>query len=201
MQVSYSCVKKNISFFSKQMMVALGLLALPITLKLEKVANAQPAAVPAPALPIKPIQPVTSDPRTIRLKKFFSHLHCPVVSLSQEFVNAADDSQLDWRLLPSISVIESGGGKQYRNNNIFGWDQGLQLFPTIRSGIHEVAYRLGKSSLYKNRDVMGKLRLYNPDATYADRVLAVMQRISPLADLKPVSRLVRRNNEFVYATD
>lgn len=203
MQVSYTCLKKNIRFFSKQMMVALGLLALPITLKLEKVADAQPAAVPVPttALPMKPVQPVPSDPRTVRLKKFFGRLHCPVISLSQEFVNAADDNQLDWRLLPSISVIESGGGKQYRNNNIFGWDQGLQFFPTIRSGIHEVAYRLGKSSLYKNRDVLGKLRLYNPDATYADRVLAVMQRISPVADLKPVSRLIRRNNEFVYATD
>lgn len=181
-------------------MVAVGLLALPITLRLEKVADAQPPK------PVKPVQPVSSDPhpsdpRTVRLKKFLGHLHCPVAPLADEFVNAADDNQLDWRLLPSISVIESGGGKAYRNNNIFGWNNGSSLFPTIRTSIHEVAYKLGRSSLYRNRDVIGKLKLYNPDTTYADRVLAVMHRISPVVDLKPAFRLVRRNNEFVYATD
>jgi hypothetical protein len=198
MQVSYTCLKKKASFFSKQLMVAVGLLALPITLRLEKVAQAQPVR------PVKPVQPVSADhrsadPRAVRLKRFLGRLHCPIAPLADEFVNAADDNQLDWRLLPSISVIESGGGKAYRNNNIFGWNNGLQLFPTIRTGIHEVAYKLGRSSLYKNRDVVGKLRLYNPDTTYTDRVLAVMQRISPVADLKPASRLIRRNNEFVYA--
>jgi flagellum-specific peptidoglycan hydrolase FlgJ len=116
-------------------------------------------------------------------------------------VNAADDNHLDWRLLPSISVIESGGGKAYRNNNIFGWNNGLSLFPSIRSGIREVAYKLGKSSLYRNRDAVAKLHLYNPDPTYAERVLAVMQRISPVVNVRPVGRLIQRNNGFVYATD
>ena len=195
MQVSYTCLRGKLSFFSKQLMVAVGLLALPITLRFEKVAEARPAP------PMKPAPPVNTDPRTDRLKKFFGRLHCPVAPLADEFVNAADDNQLDWRLLPSISVVESGGGKAYRNNNIFGWDNGLQLFPTVRSSIHEVAYKLGKSALYRNRDVLGKLRMYNPDSTYADRVLAVMRRISPVVDLKPAFRLVQRNNEFVYAAD
>jgi hypothetical protein len=195
MQVSYTRLGKGLPFFCKRMAVALGLLALPITLRLEKMADAKP--VP----PMKPIQPVGLDPRTDRLKKFLNRLHCPVAPLADEFVNAADDNQLDWRLLPSISVIESGGGKAYHNNNIFGWDNGGQLFLTVRSGIREVAYKLGKSSLYRNRDVMGKLRLYNPDESYPSRVLAVMHRISPVVNLKPASSLVRRNNEFVYATD
>jgi hypothetical protein len=199
MQVSYTCLKKKASFFSKQLMVAVGLLALPITLRLEKVADAQPVRPVKPLAP--PAQPVNPDPRTVRLKKFLNRLHCPVAPLADEFVNAADDNQLDWRLLPSISVIESGGGKAYHNNNIFGWNNGSSLFPTIRSGIHEVAYKLGRSSLYRNRDAVAKLRLYNPDPTYAERVLAVMHRISPVADLKPVFRLIQRNNEFVYATD
>jgi hypothetical protein len=200
MQVGYTCLKGKASFFSKQLMVALGLLALPITLRLEKVADARPVK------PVKPVQPVggdpqSTDPRTVRLKKFLGHLHCPVAPLADDFVNAADDNQLDWRLLPSISVIESSGGKTYRNNNIFGWNNGLQLFPTIRTGIHEVAYKLGRSSLYRDRDVVGKLRIYNPDPSYTDRVLSGMQRISPVVNLKPASRLMRRNNQFVYAAD
>jgi hypothetical protein len=124
-----------------------------------------------------------------------------VVNLAEDFVHAADDNHLDWRLLPSISVVESGGGKAYRNNNIFGWNQGLQLFPTIRAGINTVAFKLGKSPLYRDRDSVGKLRIYNPDESYAGLVLSVMNRISPVAQLKPVRTVVRRQNEFIYATD
>jgi hypothetical protein len=201
MQVDYTCFTKKASFFSKQLMVAVGLLALPTPFRLEQLADAQPVK------PVKPAQPIGGDAdasqsvdiRTTRLKKFLGQLHCPVAALADEFVNAADDNQLDWRLLPSISVIESGGGKAYRNNNIFGWNNGASLFPTIATSIHEIAYKLGRSTLYRNRDVVGKLRLYNPDTTYVDRVLSVMRRISPVAELKPASRLIRRNNEFVYA--
>lgn len=132
---------------------------------------------------------------------FFSSLRCPVLGLAEEFVHAADDNHLDWRLLPSISVIESGGGKAFRNNNIFGWDNGNQMFPTIRAGLNTVAFKLGKSTLYRNRDVRGKLRLYNPDESYAGKVLSVMNRISPVVNLKPVQRLVQSQNEYVYVTN
>ena len=71
-----------------------------------------------------------TDPRTVRLKKFLTKLHCPVAYLSEEFVRAADDNHLDWRLLPSIAIIESGGGKAYirEKNNIFGWGGGEIYF-------------------------------------------------------------------------
>jgi hypothetical protein len=177
-------------------MIVAGLIALPITMRLERVAHARPLpSRPAPEPPAK------ADARTVRLTAFFSKLHCPVTYLAQDFIDAADDNQLDWRLLPSISVIESGGGKAARNNNIFGWDNGNQLFPTLRAGINHVAFKLGKSALYRNRDSVGKLRLYNPDETYVDKVLDVMNRISPVANLEPVTRLIRRQNEFVYAAN
>jgi hypothetical protein len=177
-------------------MIVAGLIALPITMRLERVAQAKSLpARPGPEPAIKP------DPRTVRLTAFFSKLHCPVTYLAQDFVEAADDNQLDWRLLPSISVIESGGGKAARNNNIFGWDNGNQFFPTLRAGINHVAFKLGKSALYRNRDSVGKLRVYNPDESYVDKVLDVMNRISPVVNLEPVSRLVRRQNEFMYAAN
>jgi|SRR5579875_3782794 len=197
MHVSYSCIRKKLSLFSKQLTVMAGLVLLPITLRLEKV-----QAKPAP--PVTPRQPLTApnpDPRIIRLKKFFARLHCPVLELADDFVHAADENQLDWRLLPSISVIESGGGKAYRNNNVFGWNNGQQLFPSIRAGIHTVAFKLGKSPLYEHRDSVGKLRLYNPNEDYVNSVVQVMNRISPVENLRKVQHIVRRQNEFVYATD
>jgi hypothetical protein len=194
MRLGYSWLGKRFSSFSKQLMVVgIGLFALPLTVRTEK------RLPPVEPVPAKRIEPVSPDPRTVRLKRFFTKLHCPVSDLADEFVHAADDNRLDWRLLPSISVIESGGGKAYRNNNIFGWNQGLEMFPTIRAGIHEVAFKLAKSRLYQNRDVLGKLRLYNPDESYARAVLTVMNRISPTVDLEPVRELVQYPHEFEYA--
>jgi hypothetical protein len=193
MRIGYSWLRKRLPSFSKQLMVAVGLFALPLTMRTEK---RPPPVEPVPA---KRLEPVSPDPRSVRLKKFFTKLHCPVSDLADEFVHAADDNRLDWRLLPSISVIESGGGKAYRNNNIFGWNQGLQIFPTVRAGIHEVAFKLAKSPLYQNRDLLGKLRLYNPDESYPDAILTVMNRISPTVNLQPVRTLVQYPHEFEYA--
>jgi hypothetical protein len=198
MKVSYRLVKTNLSFASKQLMVAVGLLLLPITVCFEKAASspkpkdltkAPEHLIPAP------------DARTERLKKYLSRLHCPVSYLAADFVRAADDNDLDWRLLPSISVIESGGGKAYKNNNIFGWDNGDHFFSTIRSGIHEVAYKLGRSPLYRRRSVFGKLRLYNPNEEYATNVMTVMNRISPVVQLKAASDITRPQTRLAFATD
>ncbi|HEY7307345.1 MAG TPA: hypothetical protein VH601_24690 [Bryobacteraceae bacterium] len=195
MQVPYSCIGKTLSVFSKRLMIVAGLITLPVAARLETVPNAKTAPARQPEKPVKP------DPRTVRLQKFFAKLHCPVLNMSEDFVHAADDNHLDWRLLPSISVIESGGGKAYRNNNLFGWDNGDQAFPTLRAGLNLVAYKLGKSPLYRDRDVAGKLRIYNPDTTYPQKVMDVMNRISPVVDLRPAERILRRQNEYVYATD
>jgi hypothetical protein len=195
MRVGYSCLQNKRSSLSKQLLVGLGLLVLPLVVRTEKL---PPPVNPVPA---KSTEPSKLDPRTVRLKKFLSQLHCPVLDLADEFVKAADDNQLDWRLLPSISVIESGGGKAYRNNNIFGWNQGLQEFPTIRAGIHTVAFKLAKSPLYRHRDLLGKLRLYNPNESYPGAVLSVMNRISPEVDLQPARRLVHmRTNSSMPRT-
>jgi len=196
MQVRYSCLGKRLSALSKQMMIVAGLVAVPVTAKLETV----PAVKPIPGKPPK-APAIKPDPRTVRLRSFFAKLHCPVLNLSEDFIHAADDNHLDWRLLPSISVIESGGGKAYRHNNLFGWDQGDQAFPSWRAGLNLVAYKLGRSPLYRNRDVMGKLRIYNPDASYPGKVLDVMNRISPVVDLRPPEKVIFRQNEFVYAGD
>ncbi|MCU1293323.1 MAG: hypothetical protein JWP08_2173, partial [Bryobacterales bacterium] len=39
------------------------------------------------------------------------------------------------------------------------------------------------SPLYRNRDVVGKLRVYNPNEGYVQQVLTVMNRISPAVDV------------------
>jgi len=141
-----------------------------------------------------------TDPRTIRLKKFLNKLHCPVAYLSEEFVRAADDNHLDWRLLPSIAIIESGGGKAYirEKNNIFGWGGGEVYFTSVSAGLHTVAHELGRAPLYRRHNSLGKLHLYNPDENYAQQVLAVMRRISPVTKLRSEEEIVKKDGEYVY---
>jgi hypothetical protein len=83
-------------------------------------------------------------------------------------------------LLPSISFIESTGGKAARNNNMFGWDSGNAEFATLAEGINVVAYRLAHSELYRDKDLDGVLATYNPDVEYAQKVKSVMRRIAPV---------------------
>jgi hypothetical protein len=159
--------------------VTAGLLALPFLPHREKPLSPEPMQIkqrqqqPTASIPSK------VDPRTARLSRFLAKLHCPVANLAAEFVAAADRNHLDWRLLPSISIIESGGGKAFRNNNIFGWGNGDLQFSSIKAGLQEVAYKLSRGPRYKNRDSVGKLHVYNPDEEYATRVVEVMNRIGP----------------------
>ena len=119
-----------------------------------------------------------NDARLLILKKFFEQRESPVARLSRDFLLAADRNRLDWRLLPSISIIESGGGKAFRNNNIFGWASCEQQFPSVRDGIHIVAGRLANSKLYKNKNLDAKLATYNSNSDYRPRVKSVMAQIS-----------------------
>ncbi|MCS6951522.1 MAG: hypothetical protein RMK57_03225 [Bryobacterales bacterium] len=118
-----------------------------------------------------------NDPRLLILREFFEERESPIGHLAKEFLLAADRHDLDWRLLPAIAVVESGGGKQYRHNNLFGWDNGEGQFGSLKEGIHHVAERLATSNLYRDKDLDELLRTYNPYVNYPLRVKYVMTRI------------------------
>ena len=124
-------------------------------------------------------KPQMADPRLVRLQQYFGKRDCPLREVAADFLAAADLNALDWRLLPSISMIESSGGKDYRNNNVLGWDSCRESFSSIREGIHYVAAKLAQSDLYKNKSIDGKLRTYNPNPAYPVKVKAVMRALGP----------------------
>jgi hypothetical protein len=115
------------------------------------------------------------DPRQIRIKKFFERNGCPLSNLSADFIREADANELDWRLLPSITFVESSGGKYYQNNNVFGWNSCRTRFSSVRAGLHEVAGTLGTSTLYRDKGTEDILRTYNPSPEYVDRVKTIMR--------------------------
>jgi len=119
------------------------------------------------------------DPRLIRLQAALSEIDSPLVDHAEDFLAAADRYALDWRLLPSISIIESGAGKAYKNNNIFGWDNCNKRFPTVRQGIHSVARQLSTSKYYRDKDLDAKLKMYNYRRDYRPKVKSVMRSLGP----------------------
>ena len=120
----------------------------------------------------------SDDPRLNALRKFFLTFNCPLVPIAEVFVVEADSHNLDWRLLPSLAIIESSGGRTSRGNNIFGWNNGHASFPTLGAAIHQVAKTLANGSAYKNKSMMALLRTYNPVQGYAEKVQMMMRQIS-----------------------
>jgi len=146
------------------LLICAGLLGLP--------------AVPSFAQP--PSQTVyKNDPRLPALEAFFRYAHSSLLSLAPEFLEAADRHGLDWRLLPSISMVETGCGRTAVGRNIFGWDSGRKQFASFREAIHLVAYRLGESKLYHGKDLGRILATYNPRPEYARLVRSVMKQLGP----------------------
>jgi hypothetical protein len=119
-----------------------------------------------------------SDARLEALRHFFQKFDCPAEAYAIEFLEAADTYKLDWRLLPSISFVESAGGKAAPHNNIFGWDNGRAHFTSPAAGIYEVGYTLAYSDTYRNKDLDTVLTIYNPVGPYARAVKSVMQQIT-----------------------
>lgn len=120
------------------------------------------------------------DWRLTRLKQYFRSHRSPLEKVSEQFVTAADRYNLDWRLLPSLAVIESAAGKRYRRNNIFGWKSGRARFRSLDHAIDYVASRLAGSPLYRGKSASDLLRKYNPARPiYATKVLRIMDSLAP----------------------
>ena len=142
-----------------------GMAAVPVAL------SPHPAPAPAPEY--------RSDPRLETLRTFFRLADCPAEQYAAAFLEVADHNDLDWRLLPSLSFVESTGGKFARDNNLFGWDSGNAHFDSPVAGIHAVGYRLSHSDLYKDKELDEILSTFNPNQEYGRRVKSVMRRIAP----------------------
>lgn len=145
------------------------------------------AALPAGPQDL-PANKYEGDPRLDRLNDFFEAYDAPIQHLAPHFLQAADQYELDWRLLPSICVAESSAGKTAIKNNIFGWASARRAFQTVEEGIYLVASRLAHSPLYKDKELNALLRTYNPRASYARKVKAIMRmvdRTEPLRARRP----------------
>lgn len=85
----------------------------------------------------------TEDPRIIAMEKFLLAYNSPMYPFAKTFVEEADKYGLDWRLVVSVSGVESAFGNliPQGTNNAWGWrganatDRGWSQFDTWGDGI------------------------------------------------------------------
>ena len=106
------------------------------------------------------------DPRILKVDAFFESYGCPVPHHADEYVRAADLYDIDYRILPAISLLESTCGTFQRANNHWGWNSAQTGFPSVAEGIDFITRQLAEGSPYRDRDLDGKLFSYNPTAAY-----------------------------------
>ncbi|MBI2019761.1 glucosaminidase domain-containing protein [Candidatus Daviesbacteria bacterium] len=95
-----------------------------------------------------------SDGRAKIVENFFKSYNAPLSAHSKVFISVADKYNLDWRLLPAISMQESNGGKRVIKNsyNPFGYGIYGDLvvkFPAWEDAIERVGRALREDYLNK----------------------------------------------------
>ena len=124
---------------------------------------------------------ISLDIREVALSEFFIKRKCPELNhkLIKEYIKYADQYNIDYRLLPAISVIESTCGKHYppKTFNIWGWNSAQSGFPNLDYGVKFISEKLATGRAYAGQTVKGKLRRYCPNPTYPSRVISIMYEI------------------------
>lgn len=78
-----------------------------------------------------------------KIRRYLNSRNSPLAEYAEEFIKAADEYGIDYRIVTAISIIESGGGKHnFKPHNAWGW--GKSGFESWTEGIWAVSKGIGK---------------------------------------------------------
>lgn len=125
---------------------------------------------------------ITHDPRVDKLEAYLTSHNSPLASYASVFIEKADSYGLDWRLVASISGVESTFGKKLPRNsyNAYGWNGGNFYFKNWEDGIETVSRTLREKYMDKwGADTPYKIGPYYapPSRTWAGKVTYFMNQI------------------------
>lgn len=119
-----------------------------------------------------------------KIDAYFAKRSMPLEGYGAKLAKAAEDNNLDWRLLPAIAIKESTGGKFACHNNPFGWGSCKIKFKSFDEAIVTVGMNLGGNNpkterYYKDKTTIEKLHHYNNSVvpTYTGEILEFMDLI------------------------
>lgn len=130
---------------------------------------------------VMPIRKAT-DIRVTALEFIFAKYHSPLLPYAKVYVEMADKYGVDWKLLPSISGLESTFGKALLSgtHNAYGWGGGTIYFKSWEDGIETINRALKENYMgkWKATDVWSIGHIYAASPTWAVRVNHFMNEIN-----------------------
>jgi hypothetical protein len=128
------------------------------------------------------------------LANYLSYYNSPLAQHAQDFVETADKYELDWKLLPAISGVESTFAKKYikGTHNAWGWGGGRIEFTTWNEAIDEIASKMKSNYIDKwDADSIEEIgRIYAPPSpSWARNVRFFMRDIDRFGKVKPALAL------------
>lgn len=121
------------------------------------------------------------DMRGVAIEHIFKKYNSPLVGLGNTYVKYADKYGVDWKLLPSISGLESSFGIHLmpESYNGYGWGGGYIYFESWEDGIDTINKTLRANYMDKwgAKDVWSIGPIYAESKTWSVRVNHFMEEI------------------------
>ncbi len=128
-----------------------------------------------------------ADIREITLRHFLNEHNSPLADYSDVFIKFADEYDLDWRLVPAITGVESTFGKRIPANsyNAYGWANGKYSFKSWEESIEIVSKALREKYIDRGAESIDEIarRYAPPSNSWAWKVRYFMNKI----DLLPLT--------------
>lgn len=129
------------------------------------------------------------DKRVEKLAEFFRFYNSPLADFAAVFIETADKYQLDWRLVPAITGVESTFGKHipYNSYNAYGWNNGVYRFGSWEDSIEHVTKTLKEKYVNRGLDTPWKIApVYAPPSkTWAGKVVFFMEKLDSFQPKTP----------------
>ncbi len=109
--------------------------------------------------------------------------NAPLADYAEKFVEVANKYDLDYRLLPAIATVESGGGKSnFRSYNAWGW--GNKGFSSFEEGIEVVGKGLKTGYIDKGRDTVEEIAPVYCPPNYKNWARSVNQFMNEIENIE-----------------
>ena len=114
------------------------------------------------------------DMREVILRQYLESHNSQLAAYSAVFIKYADEYNIDWRLVPAITGVESTFGKRipYNSYNVYGWANGEYIFSSWDESIKIVTKALSEKYIARGANTTAEIgRIYAPpSSTWAKNV-------------------------------
>lgn len=165
---------------------------IAVSLLIPLIFQSQQASAKRSIEPASQVEIKSLDGEAKVLSNYLAKYNSPLQYHAQDFIDAAKQYELDWKMLPSIAGVESTFGKQIPGGyNAWGWGvYGNQAiyFKSWKEGIFEVARGLRENYLDKGlNDPYAINRVYAASPRWGSKVSFFMKDLDNFSKVAALS--------------